>query len=145
MFFFFFFPIIYTWPGSKLHSVYPLRSLCLSVCTEKIQNSCLDRRMSLLRSLSLSAQRKFKTLSMRRLMRPLSHRQWTPPVSETNTCWISQAYSSLPLSYTYTKLIVCDCVYGRKAYARGSVLWLWWWTFWFEGYFHIYRSFLQSM
>ena len=56
---------------------------------------------------------------------------------------------SLSLSYTHihkklwsVDLLICE--YGRKAYARGSVLWLWWRSIWFEGYFHIRWSFLQS-
>ena len=55
---------------------------------------------------------------------------------------------SLSLSYAYihkklwsVDLLICE--HGRKAYARGSVLWLWWRSIWFEGYFHIRCSFLQ--
>ena len=69
--------------------------------------------------------------------------------TKSNAHWVSTSRPSLSLSYAYihkklwsVDLLICE--YGRKAYARGSVLWLWWRSIWFEGYFHIRCSFLQS-
>ena len=69
--------------------------------------------------------------------------------TKSNAHWVSTSRPSLSLSYSYihkklwsVDLLICE--YGRKAYARGSVLWLWWRSIWFEGYFHIRCSFLQS-